>query len=113
LEGSREQVSPWLPITRNEVLTHDNLDGDCNSPYPCENWCRNSAQSALWGRRKNDGFFTTLAGGKTAYFLKNANWVWGRNAPTSAGEQSAQIAFLYYRAKLASSKIARIQEGQK
>jgi hypothetical protein len=41
-----------------------------------------------------------------------ADWVWGRNAPTSAREQSAQFASLYYRAKLALSKIARIQEGQ-
>jgi hypothetical protein len=41
-----------------------------------------------------------------------ADWVWGRYTPTSAGEQSGQMAFLYYRAKLALSKIARMQNGK-
>jgi hypothetical protein len=64
------------------------------------------------GQEKKTMVFSSLAGGKTGIFSKIADWVWGRDAPTSAREQSAQFASLYYVAKLASSKVARIQEGQ-
>jgi hypothetical protein len=83
---------------------------------------RGSAKSQTLGKEKSEQrplmrsllgcIFSSLAGGKTGIFSKIAHWVWGRNAPTSAGEQSGQMAFLYYRAKLASGKFARIQEGQ-
>jgi hypothetical protein len=66
----------------------------------------------LFQNSYSDDFFISLARGKTVIFLKIAHWVWGRNAPTSAMRQSAQFASLYYVAKLASSKVARIQEGQ-
>jgi hypothetical protein len=52
---------------------------------------------------KTEGFFRPLPEARLRKSLIFANRVWGRYTPTSAGEQSAQIAFLYYRAKLASS----------
>jgi hypothetical protein len=103
IDRSKEQVSPWLPITRNEVLTHDNLDGDCSSPCPCENWCRNSAQSALWGRRKNDSFFATLAGGKTGIFSKNCPLGLGQERPNKCRDKNHENEFLGLKAKLAPS----------
>jgi hypothetical protein len=47
--------------------------------------------AALYGVTTRMIFFIFLAVGKTAKIF--ANWVWGRNAPTSAGTKIMKMSF--------------------